>query len=241
MNKFLTPKVLETLGVFAIFMKTNLMKKINWRYALGEVLIVIIGISIAFSLNKCSENRKDQELQDTYLQNLKSDIVADRDNLKENVLQLEKFQQNAREITPHLNTDSKEKMKILMKIFEVSNTVEFFPQDFTFQTLINSGDFKLIGDFELKAMIQKYYSFDIPQILRDYQRQEIIHKEYLGKYYIYNADFDKMGKGEFPFEDEQLLKRIIQSLSASCRLQQQASEEGLILCDSIIKVIEKHI
>ncbi|MFD0863739.1 DUF6090 family protein [Sungkyunkwania multivorans] len=214
------------------------MKKINWRYALGEILIVIIGISIAFSLNKCSEDKKDAALRNNYIKNLRSDIAADRQNLQENITALEKFQQTSREITPHLTTNSNQKMGILGKIFEVSQSIEFLPQDFTFQTLVNSGDFKLIGDFELKTDIQKYYSYDIPEILRAYKRQETIHKEYLGRYYIYNADFDKMSKGEFPFDDEQLLKRIIQSLSASCGIQQKASEKGVAVCDSLITKLD---
>ena len=39
------------------------MKKIDWQYTFGEILIVIIGISIAFSLNKCSENQQNNENQ----------------------------------------------------------------------------------------------------------------------------------------------------------------------------------
>ncbi len=32
--------------------------KINWTYALGEIIIVIIGITIAFALNNWAENAK---------------------------------------------------------------------------------------------------------------------------------------------------------------------------------------
>lgn len=43
-------------------MKLSLFpKKINWTYAIGEIIIVIIGITIAFSLNRwaeTAENRK---------------------------------------------------------------------------------------------------------------------------------------------------------------------------------------
>ncbi len=49
------------------------MKK-QIRYALGEILIVIVGITIAFSLNKCSENKKDEAIRVQYLQNIKNDI-----------------------------------------------------------------------------------------------------------------------------------------------------------------------
>ncbi len=37
------------------------MKKINWKYAFGEILIVIIGISIAFAMNKCATDSKNEK------------------------------------------------------------------------------------------------------------------------------------------------------------------------------------
>ncbi|MGG5485632.1 hypothetical protein [Gaetbulibacter sp. PBL-D1] len=53
------------------------MKK-KFTYALGEILIVIVGISIAFTMNKCSENSKSEALKQQYLENIKSDIEIDK-------------------------------------------------------------------------------------------------------------------------------------------------------------------
>lgn len=47
--------------------------KINWKYAAGEIIIVIIGISIAFTLNSWAAGRKDKVLAKQYLENLKQD------------------------------------------------------------------------------------------------------------------------------------------------------------------------
>lgn len=85
------------------------MKKINWQYTFGEILIVIIGISIAFSMNKCAENSKNTTQRDQYLSNIKNDIIADKAILEENVIALEKKIKTAVEILPKLNTDSEEK------------------------------------------------------------------------------------------------------------------------------------
>ncbi len=217
------------------------MKKINWRYALGETLIVIIGITIAFSLNKYSERLKDRDLRTAYLTNLKNDIQTDKKVLENNLQTLADFQKSTNEIIPHLNTDSPQKMSILRKVFQISNLVEFVPQDVTYNTLINSGDLTLFEDLELKSAIQKYYSADLHTILKAYERQEIIHKEYLGKYYIYHADFDKMRSNEFPFEDEKLLKRIVQSLAGSYKIQMDATEKGITQCDSVMAVFDREL
>ncbi len=58
------------------------MAKSTWKYTLREIIIVIIGISIAFSMNKCAENVKDNKLKTQYLTNLKSDVEADKIQLQ---------------------------------------------------------------------------------------------------------------------------------------------------------------
>lgn len=85
-------------------------------------------------------------------------MLADQKELEKNVIALEKKIKTADEILPKLNTDSEEKMMVVGKIFEIVNLVDFTPKDNTYQTLINSGDLKLINDFELKTAIEKHYS-----------------------------------------------------------------------------------
>ena len=53
------------------------MEKTTWNYTLREIIIVIIGITIAFSMNKCADNIKDNKLKKEYLINLKNDVKAD--------------------------------------------------------------------------------------------------------------------------------------------------------------------
>ncbi|WP_074408917.1 MULTISPECIES: DUF6090 family protein [Aquimarina] len=213
------------------------MKKINWQYTLGEILIVIVGITIAFNLNQCAEEKKDKNLRDTYLENLKIDILADKEELTKNLKTLVKYKKDAETIAKVLNDTTIENYTITTKVFSISPLIEFTPQDITYKTLVNSGDFTLFNDISLKSAIQKHYSSDLQKVTKAYERQEIIHREYLGKYYIYNSDFDKMKKKEFPFEDVRLLKRIVQSLGGAYTIQISATEMAITHCDSILKLI----
>lgn len=62
------------------------LKKINWTYALGEISIVIIGITIAFALNKWAENRSNHSEKQQYLQNLLIDLNSEVDQLESKYL-----------------------------------------------------------------------------------------------------------------------------------------------------------
>jgi len=216
------------------------MKKINWQYTFGEVLIVIIGITIAFSMNTCAENSKENKLKKQYLENLKKDIEANKTVLEENIIQLGKNNELAKNILPHLDSDSKEKMKIIGDVFKISTLVEFFPEESTYQTLVNSGDLSLINNIELKTAIQKHFTH-YESIKRAYDRQVNIHKKYLADYYIYNIEYSNFRKNLFPFKDEKLLLSIIRSKSGSYDIQISASKKGVINCEEILKQISNSL
>jgi len=214
------------------------MKKLNWHYTFGEILIVIIGITIAFSMNKCAENSKNETQKHQYLTSIKNDVQADKVILEGNAKSIEEKIKIASEILPKLNTDAPDKMSITGKVFNIVALNNFTPNDNTYQALINSGDFKLINDFNLKTAIENHYSvYEIIQ--RDYLRLENIQKEYVGNYFIHNVDYDDFGKGEFGFKDEKLLKNIIISMRGAFELKLKATEKGIKSCESLITIIQK--
>jgi hypothetical protein len=216
------------------------MKKINWQYTLGEILIVIIGITIAFSLNKSSENSKAQTLKLQYLSNIKSDIEADKVILENNLESIKKKIDIASEIIPKLNTNAPDKMSIVSKVFSIVSLTNFNPNDNTYQTLINSGDLKLIDDFEIKTAIEKHYS-NYKTMGQDYTRLENIQKEYVGNYFIYHIDYDAFGEGKFGFEDEKLLKNIILSMRGAFDLKLKATQNGIDSCIHLLEILNKII
>ncbi len=217
------------------------MAKLNWRYALGEILIVIIGITIAFSLNKWAQNKQQESQKQQYLVNLKSELEADKEALENNVEQLRIKMATVDKIIPVLGgDDNNAKMAVINGIFSVSRLSNFSANDITYHTLINSGDLKLLDDFALKTAIQRHYS-NYEDMMKDYERQENIHKEYLGRYFIQNADYDAFPKGVFGFDDELLLKNIMQSMRGSFSIKLFATQRGIESCDSLLTEISNHL
>ena len=47
------------------------------KYAIGEIILVVIGILIALGINNWNESRKNQNLEYNYIQELKTDLVKD--------------------------------------------------------------------------------------------------------------------------------------------------------------------
>ncbi|MEH6514666.1 MAG: DUF6090 family protein, partial [Maribacter arcticus] len=69
---------------FSKFRKTLLIENKffkYFKYALGEILLVVIGILIALSINNWNENRKTQNQLSIILGNLIEDLYEDLDYL----------------------------------------------------------------------------------------------------------------------------------------------------------------
>lgn len=48
-----------------------------FKYAIGEIILVVIGILIALQINTWKESRNNKVLSKTYLQNIKKDLISD--------------------------------------------------------------------------------------------------------------------------------------------------------------------
>ena len=213
------------------------MAKSSIKYTLREIIIVIIGISIAFSINKCAENAKDKSLKKQYLTNLKSDIESDRIQLKNNIQAIDEKLEACNNLIPVLNTGAKQGMGLMRDVFTILEYENFSPKNITYETLINSGDLKLINDFQLKKSIQQHYS-NYGELLDAYDRHLSIIQDYLGNYLINHADYDQIQNGKSPFLDEIKLKNIVRAMLTTFGDKRQATKLGLESCDSIIKEID---
>ncbi|MCB0398553.1 MAG: hypothetical protein KDD26_02835 [Winogradskyella sp.] len=206
-------------------------KKIS--YAFGEILIVIVGISIAFSLNKCAEDNKSKAQKKQYITSLKQDIEQDKAQLEGNINLIKEKIEIVSSLLPKLANPDPNINYDIRDIYKIAKLTDFTPKDFTYQALVNSGDLKLIDNLELKKAIERHYS-NYKAILNAYERQEIINKDYLENYFIYNTDYDLMSEGKSPFKDEKLLKNMMQAIRGSFMIKFDATEMGIKSCDSLL-------
>lgn len=213
------------------------MAKATWNYTLREIIIVIIGITIAFSMNKCADNVKDNKLKKEYLINLQSDIKADKAELMKNIEAIEQKINTCREIIPVLNTGEKQGMSLMNNVFTILEYETFSPKNITYKTLINSGDLKLIDDFQLKTAIQGHYT-NYQDMLDVYTRHISLIQDYLGNYMINYADYDQLMIGKTPFLDEIRLKNIVRALETTFKDKKRATELSIKSCDVLITEID---
>ena len=82
-----------------------------FKYAIGEIVLVVIGILIALQINTWNENRNTYNLSKTHLNNIKKDLVADTTTFRSGIKRIQhslSIQENLfnRDIVDKLTVDS---------------------------------------------------------------------------------------------------------------------------------------
>ena len=132
--------------------------KIDWKSKLIDLLIVIIGITIAFQLNNLNESNKSTAKEKDYM---KSFYEENRDNESSLSLALE-FTRNTKNDIDSLKRIllSKDYQDDRIKDLTASMMVssDFNPSLITMENITASGDFELISSFEYREKIIDTYN-----------------------------------------------------------------------------------
>jgi len=123
-------------------------------YAAGEILLVVVGILIAFNVNTWSEARKLRNTELKYFRNLKTDLIADIELLHEiidlsntKVAAARRIKKQSDALTVGSLYDFSSDMQDLIFVDE------FRPNDNTYEEMKSSGNLSLIQNDNLKLKL----------------------------------------------------------------------------------------
>ena len=134
-------------------------------YALGEILLVVIGILIALQVNNWNEERKTIELKNNLLATVKSDLNKDIDQLQIVRSDLKNKDEYGMYLMGYFNSDkdaSEFDISLLRRGFMDSNDIgEFFPVQLGYIELISTGAINRIEDDSLKQLLFDHYEISV--------------------------------------------------------------------------------
>jgi Family of unknown function (DUF6090) len=161
-----------------------------FKYAIGEIILVVIGILIALSINNWNEDRKESIKETAILTELHKDFIN-------NLMQFE----NVKSV--HFNSlKSAEKFKMYMNhsnliavkdsiakyYFLAFNGVSYNPSNGVVESLVSSGDYQIIKNDTLRN-----YLISWKDVLLDYTEEEVVSRklwsEKIEPFIIESGDF----------------------------------------------------
>ena len=165
------------------------------KYAIGEILLVVIGILIALQINNWNENRKLKGAEIKLLQNFKTSIEADTSRINFYIKLYSNVEKAIQRIDIHIEKDLPYNDSLR---FAFASAV-FWPRiDQEIFATITSSDLNNISNDSLKKEITAYYSYANGEFDNSIERYSNYIED--GVRNIFNSRFT--GFGEIPHEEK---------------------------------------
>jgi len=154
------------------------------KYAIGEIVLVVIGILIALQINNWNEIRKQRQIELKYFYNLKNDLKADDELLNAMIDLANSKVKAAKNVKLKADHDS------ISSLYDFSNEMitlffvdEFRPNDNTYDEMKNSGNFSTIQNDDLKLKLMN--------LKKTYLHIAGIHEHMRYDFNVFLVEFEK--------------------------------------------------
>ena len=123
-----------------------------------EFILVVLGISLAFWLGERAEHNKEDRLQHEYLEALLLDLSEDLD-LIDYIMVLNQGRSDLLKSVEDSSINGTGNLDDTAEILtDLADLDLFYPNDFTYISLKQSGDFKILKSQEIRKVLVKLYS-----------------------------------------------------------------------------------
>ncbi|MFT5891714.1 MAG: hypothetical protein ACI9Y7_001821 [Dokdonia sp.] len=146
------------MKLFRIIRET-LIKERNFKryflYALGEILLVMIGISLAFQVNNWNDNRINKDAEVRYYENIRDQIKDDKALILHHVDYNNRYMLQFNYANEILENNDRSKIDTLgLIVRNFTQYSDFDRQGNIYETIVNSGQIKLLHNYEIVNSIR---------------------------------------------------------------------------------------
>jgi hypothetical protein len=179
------------------------------RYAIGEIVLVVIGILIALQINTWNQDRIAKIEERSILKNIHSEFLQNKKVLKEIIEYNKEGYKTTQNILELIGEKDLEKIKnqnLDSLLFFSLEANTFNPSDNSISDLLQSGNFKLLHNDNLKALLYQWDRGMKKYLISSLRKEKKIDDDiipYLSKNYSM-IDIDRYG--ELKWKNKTLIK-----------------------------------
>lgn len=209
---------------------------VNWLSKLIDLLIVILGITIAFNLNTWKESRQNLSKQQEYLQSFLSESLDNQTSLKKSLDFCRRQESNIDTLLTVVNTSdsqAEEVKKYALRLLYLSGEQRYSA---TMENITSSGEFSLIRDRGLrKKIVQNYRFFEELDKLEELSHGFV--RKYFGPILLENRKRSQLESQEFQSE----IGYLAMVYRGSVAQQAEGYEFALDKVNALIEALEKQL
>ena len=155
------------------------------KYAIGEIILVVVGILIALSINNWNEENKSKIKSREYCEKLISDLVTDTININHLTNNCEQIQEGIKVYFDYFEQGNNP----LSDLIDSSKSVQwkffrYLPVNYTFVDMQSSGNTDLLNEEQRRSLIelsnsQKFLQIVIDKAITDTKNEMYERNKYL--------------------------------------------------------------
>jgi len=141
-------------------------------YAIGEIILVVIGILIAISINNWNQNRIDEITLGSYLKRISEEIHNDIESYESLQKEFSEKEERSNRLIKVLDAEPftiKNPKQFKDDFFSINGISPWFDEPVAWTQLVQSGELKLMRDEALVESLLKYYA-RIKKSAKDYEQ-----------------------------------------------------------------------
>ncbi|MCB0471577.1 MAG: hypothetical protein KDC56_00810 [Flavobacteriaceae bacterium] len=130
-------------------------------YALGEIILVVVGILIALAINNGNQDRITERNEQTYLYGLSEEFQTSKMKLKNLIVVNQHNYNGAKKILEHISNKEAPPTEAAfseLMYHTFSDDIAFNPNNSLLQEMINSGNLKNLRNTELRKQLTNWIS-----------------------------------------------------------------------------------
>lgn len=168
-----------------------------FKYAIGEIVLVVIGILIALQINTWNQNRTKANKEANILANIHNEFKENKIQLETVLITHRKVHLSCSKIIKLFPIKSKPKPAVLdsltVYLWDSYGGYTFDPSQTSINALISTSSFDIISDVTLRNLLISWND-----LIKDYQEEERYSKNftlnqydgYISKHFDYNLNFN---------------------------------------------------
>ena len=129
-------------------------------YAVGEILLVMIGILLALQVNNWNETRKEQARAESYLLRILQDLESDDQVIKDRIdfwSQVESYGTSAIRHAESEILENDSSWDTVLAYYQASQLWPYYTNNSAYEELVSAGELSLIRNVELREALTYYY------------------------------------------------------------------------------------
>lgn len=129
-----------------------------FTYAIGEIILVVIGILIALQINNANEDRKSAQQEKTYYCKISEDLQVDIKNIDSSLVTLDKRLESTERFLKNLLKIQKDKQVLFKDFIPTFRYYKFIPTKPAIVDITSSGKLETLRNQRLKNRILSHYT-----------------------------------------------------------------------------------